>query len=118
MIGPELRLKAVDGVAEWRGHHSCIGDDHVESLPPRQEFVGAGADALQVGQIERDQLEAPSVRGGILSHLRGCGFGFRDVPHRSYYLRAVGRKRSRCLHPDPRRYAGDENPFSVQIDAR
>src|SRR5579863_9745346 len=71
VVGAELRLKAVQGVPKWSRHYSCIGDDHVESLPARQEFVGAGADAFQAGQIERDQLEAAPIRHGVLSHLRG-----------------------------------------------
>src|ERR1700758_4287737 len=56
MVGAELRLKTVHGVPEWSGHDSCIGYDHVESLAARQKFIGAGADALQTGEIERDQF--------------------------------------------------------------
>jgi hypothetical protein len=89
----------------------AIGYDHVESLSARQELVGAGADALQTCQIERDQLEAATIRRGILSHLRGRGFGFREVPRCSCHLRAVSRKSPRRLNPDARRHAGDENAF-------
>src|SRR5579872_5336434 len=80
VVGAELRLKTVQRVAKWRGHDSCIGYDHVESLPARQKFVGAGANALQAGQIKRDQLEAATIRRGVLSHLRRRGFGFLKVP--------------------------------------
>src|ERR1700740_23559 len=80
VVGAELRLKTVHGVPEWSRHYSCIGYDDVESLPRRQEFVGAGADALQTGQIERDQLEAATIRCGVLLHLRGRGCGFLEVP--------------------------------------
>src|SRR5579862_5908423 len=58
VVGAELRLKAVHGVPKWSCHYSCVGYNHVERLSARQEFVGAGADALQTRQIERDQLEA------------------------------------------------------------
>src|SRR5579863_6748542 len=75
VVGAELSLKTVQRVPKWRRHYSCIGYDHVESLPARQEFVGAGANALQTGQIERDQLEAAAIRRGVFSHLRGRGFG-------------------------------------------
>jgi len=54
VVGAELRLKAVNGVPKWSGHDSCIGYDHVESIPARQESVGAGANALQTGQVECD----------------------------------------------------------------
>src|SRR5580658_1342421 len=70
VVGAELRLKAVRRVPEWSRHYSSIGYDHVESLPARQEFVGAGANALQSGQVERDQLKAATIRRGAVSHLR------------------------------------------------
>src|SRR4029077_5386458 len=100
VVGAELRLEAVHGVPKWSRHDSCIGYDHVESLPALQEFVGAGADALQTGQIERYQLEAATIPRGSLSPLRGRGFGFLKVPRRSCHLRAVGHKSPRCLNPD------------------
>jgi hypothetical protein len=118
VVGAELRLKAVHGVPEGSRHYSCIGYDYVESIPARQKLVGAGADALQTGQIERDQVEAATIRRGVLSHLRGRGFGFLNVPRRSDNLRAVGRKSPRRFNPNARGHAGDENAFSVQIDSR
>jgi hypothetical protein len=98
--------------------HSCISYDQVESVPARQEFIGAGADALQTGQIDRDQLEAATIRRGVFSHLCGRGFSLHKVPCRSYYLRAVCRKSPRRLNADARGHASDENAFSVQIDSR
>src|SRR4029077_6221744 len=98
VIGAELRLKAVHGVPERSRHYSCIGYDDVESLPARQEFVGAGADALQTGPLERDPLEAATVRRRVLLHLRGRGCGFLNVPHCTCHLRAVGRKSPRRLN--------------------
>src|SRR4029077_17604022 len=71
MVGAELRLKTVQRMPKWRRHYSCVGYDHIEILPSRQKFVGAGANALQAGQIELDQLEAAAIRRGVLSHLRG-----------------------------------------------
>src|SRR5579872_6411057 len=71
VVGAELRLEAVHRVPKWSRHDSCIGYDHVESLAVRQKFISAGADALQTRQIERDQLEAATIRRGVLSHLRG-----------------------------------------------
>ena len=118
VVGAELRLKAVHGVPERSRHSSCIGYDDVESLPARQESVGAGANALQTGQVERYQLEAATIRRSVLSHLRSRGCGFLKVPRCSCHMRAVGRKSPRRLNPDARGRAGDENAFSVQIDPR
>src|SRR5580704_4016817 len=118
VVGAELRLKAVHVVPKWSRHYSRIGYDHVESLPARQEFAGAGADALQAGQIERDQLEAATIPRGVLSHLRGRAFGFLKVPRCSYNLRAAGRESPRRLNADTCGHAGDENASSVQIDPR
>ena len=118
VVGAELRLKAVHGVPKWSRHDSCIRYDHVERLPARKEFVGAGADALQTGQIERDQLETATIRRSVHSHLRSRSFGFFKVPRCSCHLRAVGRKSPRRLNPDARGHAGDENAFSMQIGPR
>jgi hypothetical protein len=75
VIAPELCFEAVGCVAERCGHHSSIGDDHIERLPVRQQPVGAGAHAFQVGKIEFNEFE-PSVIGcGVLSHSLGCSFG-------------------------------------------
>src|SRR6478672_11589144 len=92
VVGAELRLKTVQRVPEGSRHYSSIGYDDVERLPTRQKFVGAGANALQAGQIERDQLEAAAIRPGVFSHLHGRGFGFFKVPRYSCHVRAVGRK--------------------------
>jgi hypothetical protein len=86
-------------------------------MPARQEFVGTGADALQTGQIERDKVEAATIRR-VLSHLRGRGFGFLKVPRCSNNLRTVRRKSPRRLNADARGHASDENSFSVQICPR
>jgi hypothetical protein len=118
VVGAELRLKAVLCMPKWSRHDSRIGYDNVESLTARQEFVGAGANALQIGQIERDQPEAAPIRRSGLSHLRSCAFGFLTVPRCSYNLRAVGRESPRRLNANTRGYAGDQNSFPVQIGPR
>jgi hypothetical protein len=116
MIGAELRLKTVHRMAEWRSHYSRIGYDHVEGLALRHQTVGAGSDTLQVRKIERNQLEAATIRRGVFSHVRGCGFGFHQVPGRSDHVCALGGKSPRCLNSDARGHSGNEDPFAVQID--
>jgi hypothetical protein len=88
-------------VAKWRCHHSRIGDDHVKRLSLADQAFGAGADALQVRKIERDQLEATTVRSSILLHLCGRGLGFYQIPRRSYDVHTVCRKSLAVSTPIP-----------------
>ena len=118
VVGAELRLKAVLCLPKWSRHDSRIGYDHVESVSARQKFVGAGANALQTGQIERDQRKAATIRRGVPSHVRGRGFGFLKVPRCSCHLRAVGYKSPRRLNADTCGHAGDQNSFPAQIGPR
>jgi len=74
MICAELRFEAVSCVAERCGHHSGIGDDHVERFSFSQQPVGTSADAFQVGKIDFNQFEASAIGCGVLSHLLSCGF--------------------------------------------
>jgi hypothetical protein len=41
VIGAELRLKAVRGMAKWCGDHSGISNDHVKGLTAGEQFTGA-----------------------------------------------------------------------------
>jgi hypothetical protein len=54
VIGAELRFETIRSMAKWCGHHSSIGDHHVKGLVFRQQSIGAGAHALQVGKIKLD----------------------------------------------------------------
>ena len=63
VIGAELGLEPVGGLAERAGHDAGVGDDEVELLAVGEERVGAGAHAGERGQIELDELEAAAVRG-------------------------------------------------------
>jgi hypothetical protein len=111
----DASMNAVLIIRPWVGKGA---DPIAASLPARQQFVGAGPNAIQTGQIERDQFEAATIRRGVLLHLRGRGFGFLEVPPCSCHLRAVGRKSPRRLNANARGHAGDENAFPVQIDPR
>ncbi len=97
MIGAELRLKAVHGMPEWYCHHSRIGYGQVKRLCRGLQLVGTGADTLQICKIKRDQLEAATVRGSILLHLRGRRSGFYQIPSRSQDVRTVCRKSSATM---------------------
>ena len=115
VIRAELGLKSVRCMAEWCGHDSCIGDDHVEGLTFCQQSVGAGAYALKARKIESTKLEAATVGRSVLSHLGGCSFSLGQIACRANNLRAVGRKGSRRLDSEASRNACHENPFPFEI---
>ena len=56
VIRAELRFESIGCVAERCGHHAGIGDDYVERFRLRQEPIGAGTHAFQVGKIEFNQF--------------------------------------------------------------
>src|ERR1700733_8225106 len=76
MIGAELHFKAVRRMEKRRGHHSCISDAHIEGFALFEQSFGASSHALQTGKIKRNELETSTIGFRVLSHLRGCRFGF------------------------------------------
>jgi AcrR family transcriptional regulator len=80
MIGAELRFKAINGVAERRGHDSGVCDNHIEGIALRQQLVGAGTCTLQIGKIKPYQFEAPTISRNFLAHFCSCAFGLGQVP--------------------------------------
>src|SRR5580700_608070 len=117
MIGTELCFEAVDGVAERRGHHSGIGNDHIERLCLRQQSVGTGTHAFQVGKIEFNQFEASATGSRVLSHLLGRGPGLAQIPCCAYDLGAVRGQGACRFHAEPSRSSRYEDPFALQIHA-
>ncbi len=77
MVGAELRLEAVNGLAIRAGHHAGIGDDEVERLANVDKRIGADAHAVQRSEIQLNQLEAAAM--GACAHRRGRRFGFGQV---------------------------------------
>ena len=61
VISAELHLEMVGRTAKRRGHHACVGDDHIERLALSEQLIGAFSDACETGQIEFDELEASTV---------------------------------------------------------
>src|ERR1700748_706322 len=47
VIGAELRFKTVRSVTKRCGHHTCIGDDHIEGITFFQQPFGTGAHARE-----------------------------------------------------------------------
>ena len=117
MVGAELRFKSVGGFAEGRRHHARVGDDDVERLAFGDEFVGSGADAFEIAEVEFDELKAAAVGGGVFADLLGGGFRFLEVTGSADDVRAVSGERARGFDADTGRNAGDEDAFAFEIYA-
>jgi hypothetical protein len=52
VIRAELRLKAIRRMAKRCGHYSCVCDYRVEGFAFGEQSIGAGAHALQIGEIQ------------------------------------------------------------------
>src|SRR5262249_50923492 len=50
VIGAELRLKAIRGMAKRCGHHSGISDDHIKGLTAGEQSIDAVMHALEIGK--------------------------------------------------------------------
>src|ERR1700739_1222863 len=85
VIGAELHLEMVGRIAERRGHHTCVGDDHIERLALSEQSIGAVSDAREAGQIEFDELEASTIRRRVLSYLSSRRLGLGQVARGANY---------------------------------
>jgi hypothetical protein len=117
VIGAELSFKSINGVAKGSSHHSSVGDDYVEGFFLRQQSVGTGSHALQVGEIKFHQFETSAIGRSVFLYLHGCSFGLFQIPRRAHYLSAMSCQRACRFYPEPRRNTGHENPFALQIYA-
>ena len=82
-----------------------------------QEPVGEGADAGQVGQVERSQRRARRP-GTAASTSSMAAAPLVEIAHGHRHRRAVGGQRPRGLEPESRRGAGDEDAPTGEVDAR
>ena len=117
VIGAELGLEAVGGVPERRAHHAGIGDHDVERPPVGEQGVGAGAHALERGEIQLDQLQPAAVRR-LSPDLGRRPLRLGEVARGADHLGAMGRERAGGLHAQAGRHAGDEHALSAEIDTR
>ena len=101
VVGPELGLEPVGGLAEWRRHDAGVGDDKIERPAVGEERVGAGAHARERGEIELHDLKFAAVRGGG-PDARGRRLGLVEVARRADHLGAVSDERARRLHAEAR----------------
>jgi hypothetical protein len=56
VIGPQLELEAVGGLAPRRRHQACVVDEKVEPLVLGQEPLGEGPDRLEVREVQWGDL--------------------------------------------------------------
>jgi len=98
MISAKLRLKTIRRVAEGCGHHACIGDNHVEELPLRQQFIRTFTHAFEASEIERDEFETSAGSRSIFADLCGRRFSFFQIARGTDDLCPVSCQRSRRLN--------------------
>src|ERR1700721_889906 len=115
MVGAELRLKPIRRMAERGGHHSGIGDDHVESFALCQQSLGPGTHAFQVGKVECNKLKTSAPGGTVLADLGSCRLRLCQIPRCTHYLGAMPDQGPRGLPPGASRDTGHEDSFALQI---
>ena len=84
-----MSFKAVRSMPEGCSHHSRVCDDHVEAFTLCQESVGTGAHALQIGEIELDELKIAASFRRLGSDLGGCRCCLDQIPGRAHDVRAM-----------------------------
>jgi hypothetical protein len=114
VIGAELRLETICRAAQGRSHDPRIGDDQIEPLAACTQRGGGGSDARQIRQVQLRQREARPV--GICNRCGGSARLFQ-VTRSACHLCAVCCERACRLHAQSRRYTGDQNTFSAEVNA-
>ena len=100
MVGPELRLEPVRGLAGWASHDSGVGDDKVERLAGVDKRIGAEANAVERRQVKLDQLKSTAVRA--CAYARGRRFRLGQIARGADDVSAVSHERARRLHAETR----------------
>jgi len=84
MIGTELGFKTIRRPAFRAGHHTGIGNDHIERPARPVQPVRAGTHARKRGEIQLDQLEAATSRSRV-PHYLGSPLSLGEVARRADY---------------------------------
>jgi hypothetical protein len=117
VIGAELRLETIPGFAEGCRHDAGIRDDHIKQAAIGEEPVRSGTHALQVREVELDQLKtcAGFLRG--LAYFRGCPLRFLHVTRCAHHVGAMRHQRTSRFYTETRRNPRHQNPFTLEIGA-
>ena len=84
MIGPELRLKTSRRFAKRRGHDAGVGDNDIEGVASCHQLIGAGTHALEIGEVELNELKASTIGRSVLPDLRRRCFCLRQISRRAH----------------------------------
>ncbi|GBQ61348.1 hypothetical protein AA16373_2174 [Komagataeibacter swingsii DSM 16373] len=114
MVGAKLRLEPVLCMAEWRGHHACIGNDQIEGQTDRVQLIGAGADTAQIRKVQGDQFEASAPTRRIRAGLRGGLFCFFQIACGTHHMGAMCGKGARSFNAQTSGNAGYKHAFAPQ----
>ena len=57
VVDAELQLEALPGAALRRDHDSRVVDQQVEAIDAGAEALGEGAHVIEVGEVERAELD-------------------------------------------------------------
>ena len=116
VIGAELRLKTIGGVAERSGHHAGVGDDPVEDSPLLRSL---SAHSRTLARLPRSRAISSRLPPLAAASLRTCRllFGLAEVPRRPYYVCAVRGQSARRLDSEAGRNAGDQYSLAIKPHA-
>ena len=106
VVGAELQLEAVLGVALRRVHHAGVVDQQVDAVVVGAQLLGGLAGGLQRCQVEFLQRDV-GIRGAPLN--QQCGIlAFVEVAHREDDVRALFGQRGCGLEAEAGVGAGDD----------
>src|SRR6185436_10211388 len=115
MVGAELLLEAVGGLAERARHHTGVVHQHVQPIVTAEKAIGEGAHARQRCQLDR--LHAHTRVAGTATDRVGDSLALGDITRREDHFGAVRCERPGRLLADSARAAGDEYSLAGEIDA-
>ena len=100
VIGAELGLKTVGGMAKRCGHYARIGDDHVEGFTLCEQFVGACAHAFEAGEIEFNEPDDPQYSDfAYLAFTIGMTFQVSDTNIKTKQIRRIALRHALMSFP-------------------
>src|SRR5262245_5419198 len=106
MVGAELGLETVHGLAFWASHYSGIGANDVKRTAIGQECVGTCPHACKRSQIQFDEFQAATASSCGVAHDPGRAARLVEISRRPDDFRSMRHQCSRRLHAKPGRYAG------------
>ena len=113
VIGPELHLEAVDGLAPRDGHDARVVDEDVQCRVPLPIQVGKSPHRREIGEIHKAELRAAPIR--LLCNLSHRIPSTRLVAARHHHRRPMPGQLQSRIKPDSAVRPGDDRPPPGQI---